>query len=65
MYKTLEKTEWAIRNGKSRDTGKIGHTTHSTKTVKTKPKTQHRKLQIWATHAPPENRDEPMCSRRV
>jgi hypothetical protein len=31
----LEKTEETIKNGQSRDTGIIGHTTHRTKTNKT------------------------------
>ena len=29
---TLEKTEDAVKNGQSRDTGNIGHTRHGTKT---------------------------------
>jgi len=32
---TLEKTEGAIKNGQSRDTGSTGHTRHRTKTNKT------------------------------
>jgi hypothetical protein len=32
----LEKTEGAIMNGKSRDTGNTGHTIHRMKTNKTK-----------------------------
>ena len=32
----LEKTEGAIMNGKSRDTGNTGHTGHRIKTIKTK-----------------------------
>jgi hypothetical protein len=55
----LEKTEGAIENGQSRDTGNIGYTRHRTKTNKTQKhntgnlkdeqhephqKTQHRKL---------------------
>jgi len=31
----LEKTEGAIKNGQSRDTGNIGNTRHRTKTNKT------------------------------
>ena len=31
----LEKTEGAIKNGQSRDTGNIGYTRHRTKTNKT------------------------------
>ena len=49
----LEKTEEAIKNGQSRDTGNIGYTRHKTKTIqrhwqhwvhkkKNKTKTQHR-----------------------
>jgi hypothetical protein len=30
----LEKTEWAIKNGQSRETGNIGHTRHRTRTNK-------------------------------
>jgi hypothetical protein len=33
---TLEKTEWAIKNGQSRDSGNIGYTRHRTKTNKAK-----------------------------
>jgi len=41
----LEKTEGAIKNGHSRDTGNKWHTRHGTKTNKTvKNTTQHRKL---------------------
>jgi hypothetical protein len=35
-----EKTDGAMKNGQSRDTGNIGYTRHRTKTNKTK--TQHR-----------------------
>ncbi len=38
----LEKTEGAIKNEQSRNTGNIGHTRNRTKTNKAK--TQHRKL---------------------
>jgi len=38
---TLEKTEWAIKNGQSRDTGNIGYTRHRTKTNKTKQNKKH------------------------
>jgi len=41
--KTLEKTEVAINNGQSRDSGNNGHTRHRTRRH-TKQKTQHRKL---------------------
>jgi len=41
---TLEKTEVAIKNGLSSDTGNIGYPRHRTKTNKTKSTTQHRKL---------------------
>ena len=42
----LEKTEGAIKNGQSRDTGNSGYTRHKSKTNKKKHKntTQHRKL---------------------
>jgi len=36
---TLEKTEGAIKNEQSRDTGNIGHTRHRTKANKTKKNT--------------------------
>jgi hypothetical protein len=39
IKKTLEKTEGAIKNGQSRETGEIGYTKHKTKTIKQK--TQH------------------------
>jgi len=39
----LEKTAGTIKNGQSRDSGNIGHTRHKSK-IKTKTKTQHRKL---------------------
>ena len=39
-----EKTEVAVKNGQSRETGNIGHIRHKTKTNKTKNTTQHRKL---------------------
>jgi hypothetical protein len=41
--KTLEKTEEAIKNGQSRDTGNIRYTRHRTKSTETNKKTQHRK----------------------
>jgi hypothetical protein len=47
VYKyTLEKTEGAIKNGESRNTGNIGKATHQVKKKKTttKNKLQHRKL---------------------
>ena len=42
----LKKTEGAIKNGQSRDTGNIGHTRCRMNTNKSKKqkKTQHRKL---------------------
>ena len=43
-YYTQEKTEGAIKNGQSRDTGNIGYTCHNEKTNRTKNTTQHRKL---------------------
>ena len=39
----LEKTEGAIKDTKSRDTGNIGYTRHRTKTNKTKQTTQKTK----------------------
>ena len=39
----LEKTEGAIKDAKSRDTGNIGYTRHRTKTNKTKQTTQKTK----------------------
>jgi hypothetical protein len=55
FIQTLKKTESAIKNGLARDSGKIGHTNHKTKTYKTNTqrkqtkqnkqnKAQHRKL---------------------
>jgi len=52
---TLEKTEGAINNRQSRDTGNIGHTRHGTKQTKYKNTTQHRKLKRWAAWTPPKN----------
>jgi hypothetical protein len=40
----LEKTEGAIENRKSRETGHIGYTRHRTKTNKTKNTTQKTKM---------------------
>ena len=53
---TLEKTERQIKIGKSRNTGDIGNTRHSTKTNKTK--TQHKKLKVLATRTPPKTGSE-------
>ena len=39
VKKTLEKTEWAIKIGQSRETGNTGYTRHKTKT--TQQKTYH------------------------
>jgi hypothetical protein len=39
----LEKTEEAIKNGQSKDTGNIGHTKHRTKINKTQSTTQKTK----------------------
>ena len=57
--KTLEKTEGVIKNGQSRETGKIGNTRHKTKTsnekntkqnkAKSENKTQHRKPKRFIT----------------
>ena len=54
LYQTLERTDWAIKNGQSRDTGNIVYATQKKKTnkqtnkaiiiKKTQPHTQHRKL---------------------
>ena len=54
----LEKTEGAIKNGQSRDTGNIGHTRCRMNTNKSKKqkKTQHRKLKRWATHTDPKKK---------
>ena len=38
----LEKTEGAIKNGQSRETGNIGHTRHRTNKYQRKPKGQSR-----------------------
>jgi hypothetical protein len=40
----IEKTEEAIKNGQSRETGNIGYTRHRTMTNKQKTKTKHRNL---------------------
>jgi len=47
-----EKTEGAIKNGQSRETGSSGWTRHKTKTNKAKNTTQ--KLKRWATRNPPK-----------
>jgi len=44
-----EKTEGAIKNGQSRETGNVGHTRHRTKTYKT----QHWTLKRLATRTLP------------
>jgi len=41
LIKTLKKTEVAIKNGQSRETGNIGRTRHETKTNKTMNTTQY------------------------
>jgi hypothetical protein len=41
----LEKTEGAIKNGQSRETGNIGYIRHKTKTNKTK-----KQNTIWVGH---------------
>jgi len=43
---TLEKTEGAIKNGQSRDTGSTEHTRHRTKTNKTQHRTHKAKMLI-------------------
>jgi hypothetical protein len=50
----LEKTEGAIKNGQSRETGNIGYTRYGTRTSKTK--TQHRKPKKMNNMDPTENR---------
>ena len=45
----VRKTEGAINNGQSREISSSGYTRHTTKTNKTKTKTQHRKLTWWVT----------------
>ena len=50
VHKTQDedKQHWgAIKNGQSRETGKIGHARH-------RRKTKHRKLKRWATRTPPK-----------
>ena len=43
----LEKTEGAIKNGQSRDTGNTGWTRHRTKTNQTKNTTQKTNNMCW------------------
>jgi hypothetical protein len=50
------KTERAIKNGQSRETGNIRYTRHNTKTNKTN--TQHRKLKRYPTLDSTKNRGE-------
>jgi hypothetical protein len=50
----LEKTEGAIKNGQSRDTGSIGHTRHITKVNKKKKPTTTQKTSNYT----PENKKE-------
>ena len=52
----LEKTEKAIKNGQSRDTGNIGHTKHK-KTNKT-----YQKTKKMSNTDPTKNRGKPRCS---
>ena len=54
--KRLKKSEGAIKNEQSRETGNIGHTTHRTKTKKKKKATLHRKLRKMNNADPTKNR---------
>ena len=49
LKQILEKTEMAIKNGQSRETGNIGHKKHRKKTNKAN-KIKHRKLKSWPTN---------------
>ena len=54
---TLEKTEGAIKNGQSRETGNIGYTLHRTKANKTqKQKTKTTENEKDKQHRPHQNR---------
>jgi hypothetical protein len=44
---TLEKTEWAIKNGQSRDTSNIGNTRHRKKQWKLKRWATQTSLKTW------------------
>jgi hypothetical protein len=59
----LEKTEEAIKNGQSRETGNIGYTRHMTKTNKKKNTTQ--KTKKMSNTGFTKNRSELRCPRRA
>ena len=51
----LEKTEEAIKNGQSRDTGNIGYTRHKTKTIQ-------RNWQHWVRKTQEEDNPETLAT---
>jgi len=54
---TLEKTEVAIKNGKSRGTGNVGHIRHGTKTKST---TQHNTENLKYEQHGPHQMQQPL-----
>jgi hypothetical protein len=59
----LEKTEGAIKNGQSRDTGSIGHTRHITKVNKKKTQQQHKKQAITHQKTKKRSNTDPIKNR--
>ena len=48
--KKIEKIEWAINNGQSRDTGNTGHKKQNENKINNNKDKQHRKLKRLVTH---------------